>query len=153
MTDDVEPLFICLVAVAYHFWSKTSVQILCPILNRGSLSFLLMSCKCYISALSCVRQCIWRLCRSLPLCGLFSCHQLRAWAFVVGASLAVQSMGSLSFSSCSAWLSRCVSWAPEHRRSGHGAWVRCTVACGGFPDLGWNLCLLHWPVDSLPLGH
>ena len=24
------------------------------------------------------------------------------------------------------------------------------MACGIFPDQGWNLCLLHWQADSLP---
>ena len=27
------------------------------------------------------------------------------------------------------------------------------MACGIFSDLGSNLCLLHWQVDSLPLSH
>ena len=27
------------------------------------------------------------------------------------------------------------------------------VACGIFPDQGWNPCLLRWWADSLPLGH
>ena len=29
----------------------------------------------------------------------------------------------------------------------------CSAACGIFSDQGWNLCLLHWKVDSLPLSH
>ena len=33
----------------------------------------------------------------------------------------------------------------------HG--LSCSVACGVFPDQGWNPCLLHWQVDSLPLSH
>ena len=28
-----------------------------------------------------------------------------------------------------------------------------SVVCGIFPDQGWNLCLLHQLVDSLPLSH
>ena len=28
-----------------------------------------------------------------------------------------------------------------------------SVAHGIFSDPGWNLCLLHWQVDSLPLSH
>ena len=28
-----------------------------------------------------------------------------------------------------------------------------SVACGTFPDLGSNPCLLHWQVDSSPLSH
>ena len=33
----------------------------------------------------------------------------------------------------------------------HG--LRCSTACGIFPDQGLNPCLLHWQVDSLPLSH
>ena len=29
----------------------------------------------------------------------------------------------------------------------------CSSACGIFPDQGWNPCLLHWQMDSLPLSH
>ena len=29
----------------------------------------------------------------------------------------------------------------------------CSTACGIFSDQGSNPCLLHWPVDSLPLRH
>ena len=29
----------------------------------------------------------------------------------------------------------------------------CSSACGISPDQGWNPCLLHWQVDSLPLSH
>ena len=31
--------------------------------------------------------------------------------------------------------------------------LSCSAAHGTFPDQGWNLCLLHWQVDSLPLSH
>ena len=27
--------------------------------------------------------------------------------------------------------------------------LTCPTACGMVPDQGWNLCLLHWQVDSL----
>ena len=33
----------------------------------------------------------------------------------------------------------------------HG--LSCPVACGVFPDQGWNPCPLHWQVDSYPLYH
>ena len=33
----------------------------------------------------------------------------------------------------------------------HG--LRCSMACGIFPDQGLNPCLLHWQADSLPLSH
>ena len=26
--------------------------------------------------------------------------------------------------------------------------LSCSAACGIFPGQGWNLCLLHWQVDS-----
>ena len=29
----------------------------------------------------------------------------------------------------------------------------CSMACGIFPDQGWNPGLLHWQMDSLPLSH
>ena len=31
--------------------------------------------------------------------------------------------------------------------------LSCPTACGIFLDQGWNLCLLNWQVDSLPLSH
>ena len=31
--------------------------------------------------------------------------------------------------------------------------LRCPTACGIFPDQELNRCLLHWQVDSLPMGH
>ena len=31
--------------------------------------------------------------------------------------------------------------------------LSCLAACGIFPDQGFNLCLLHRQVDSLPLSH
>ena len=31
--------------------------------------------------------------------------------------------------------------------------VRCSVACGIFPDWGSNPCPLHWQADSQPLDH
>ena len=31
--------------------------------------------------------------------------------------------------------------------------LSCSEACGIFSDQGWNPCLLHWQVDSLPLSH
>ena len=33
----------------------------------------------------------------------------------------------------------------------HG--LSCSAACRTFPVRGWNLCLLHWQVESLPLSH
>ena len=29
----------------------------------------------------------------------------------------------------------------------------CSMACGIFPEQGWNPCPLHWQVDSSPLDH
>ena len=29
--------------------------------------------------------------------------------------------------------------------------LSCPIACGIFPDQGWNPCLLHWQADSQPL--
>ena len=30
--------------------------------------------------------------------------------------------------------------------------LSCSPACGIFPDQWWNLCLLHWQADSLPIS-
>lgn len=116
----------------------------------GSLSFLLMSCGS-ISALSCVRQCIFGgFAGSLPLCGLFSSPKVCVASRAAGS---LQSMG-LRRAAAATWPGAVAFPGPQSTgASGHGAWVRCTVACVGLPDPGWNLCLLHWPVDSLPLGH
>ena len=32
-------------------------------------------------------------------------------------------------------------------------WLSCFTSCEIFLDQGWNLCLLHWQEDSLPLSH
>ena len=48
----------------------------------------------------------------------------------------------------------CRAQALEHVGSvvvAHG--LSCPMACGIFPDQEWNLCLLHWQVDSQPLDH
>ena len=31
--------------------------------------------------------------------------------------------------------------------------LSCSVACGIFPNQGWNLCSLHGQADYLPLSH
>ena len=67
--------------------------------------------------------------------------------------------------SSSGELSHFGAWAPGHvgfsgcssvalelglSSCGAGYWHRlsCSVACGIFPDQGWNPCPLHWQVDS-----
>ena len=42
-------------------------------------------------------------------------------------------------------------WSSGSAVVAHG--FSCSSACGIFPDQGWNPCLLHWQVDSLPLSH
>ena len=42
--------------------------------------------------------------------------------------------------------------ALEHRLSSCGPWASCSMACGIFPNQGWNRYLLHQPADSLPLS-
>ena len=49
-------------------------------------------------------------------------------------------------------LSSCDSRALEHRLGTSGPQVSFSVACGIFPDQGWNPCFLHWQVDSLLLS-
>ena len=34
-----------------------------------------------------------------------------------------------------------------------GQGLRCSLAYGKFLNQGWNLCPLHWQVDSSPLDH
>ena len=49
-------------------------------------------------------------------------------------------------------LSGCDSWALGRGLSvAHG--LRCSAACGTFPDQGSDLCLLRWQVDASPLSH
>ena len=72
--------------------------------------------------------------------------------------LLLRSMGSrhVGCSSCSMrasvvvahGLSSCGSRALECRLSSCGARLRCSMACGIFPDQGSNLCPLHWQADS-----
>ena len=50
--------------------------------------------------------------------------------------------------------SRASSQAPECKLNSCGAYrLSCSTPCGILPDQGWNLCLLHWQVDFLPLSH
>ena len=66
------------------------------------------------------------------------------------------------FSCYGAWalgppdVTRCGTWTQQLRLPGSKAQVHgfgCCRACGIFPCQGWNPCLLHWQVDSLPLNH
>ena len=47
----------------------------------------------------------------------------------------------------------CGSQAPRHKLVVVAHGLSCSVACGIFPDQGWNLWLLHLPANSLPLSH
>ena len=42
MTNDVEYLILCLLAILYMFFGEISVQILCPFFKTGLLIFLLV---------------------------------------------------------------------------------------------------------------
>ena len=44
-------------------------------------------------------------------------------------------------------------WAVEHKPSNVAHGSGHFTACGVISDQGWNLCLLHWQADSLPLSH
>ena len=74
------------------------------------------------------------------------------WVFV--AMWALSNCSELAYSPAASFSFR---WPPllQLPRSVHNscAWLRCPTACGIFPDQGWNLCLLHWQADSLPLRH
>ena len=50
-------------------------------------------------------------------------------------------------------LCSCSSQALEHKLSGCGHGLSCSMASGFFLDQGLNPCLLYWQVDSLPLSH
>ena len=72
-------------------------------------------------------------------------------------SLAVES-GGHSLAEVSGLLFVVASLAVVHRLWGTQASavvahsLSCSMACGIFLDQGFNLCFLHWPLDSLPLG-
>ena len=58
------------------------------------------------------------------------------------------------FSCCAAQaLYTWVSEAAAHRLCSAVHRLSCSKACGVFPDLGSNLCSLHWQADSLLLSH
>ena len=76
--------------------------------------------------------------------------------FIAVASLVVEhgALGCTGFSSSGTWVQE--FWFLGSRaQTGsivvHG--LTCPEACGIFPDLGLNLCLLHWQADSLPWSH
>ena len=75
------------------------------------------------------------------------------------SSWGAQASRCRAFSCCGAGaagyagFSSCCSWAPGLRLRSSGARVRWATARGIFPDQGSNVCLLHWQVDSLSLGH
>ena len=81
------------------------------------------------------------------------------WVFVSvrGLSLVAASGGHPSSRCAGLSLSRpLLLQSTGSRRAGsvvvaHGP--RCSEACGIFPDLGSNPCLLHWQADSQPLRH
>ena len=62
------------------------------------------------------------------------------------------------FSRCRAWAGGCMGFRScgsrglEHSLNSCGAWLDWSAAAGVFPDQGSNSSLLHWQVDSLPLG-
>ena len=85
-------------------------------------------------------------------CSLIVVHGL----FIAVASLVVEhgALGCTGFSSSGTWVQE--FWFLGSRaQTGsivvHG--LTCPEACGIFPDLGLNLCLLHWQADSLPWSH
>ena len=56
-------------------------------------------------------------------------------------------------SSCSTWARCCAPglWSTGSVVVVHG--FSCSETRGIVPDQGWNLDLLHWRLDSLPLSH
>ena len=87
--------------------------------------------------------------------GLFSSCWEQGLLFVsVRGLLLLQSTGSrcTGFSSCGTGLGCCGSPPLETSSVGVVHGLSCSQACGIFPDQGWNLCHLHWQLDSLPLS-
>ena len=93
--------------------------------------------------------------RSLLLCGNCSKQELLSscdvWASYHGcfSHCGAQNPGSMGSGSCETWVPRLQSTGLAVMVHGLG----CFEACGILPDQGPNLCLLPWPVDSLPLSH
>ena len=73
---------------------------------------------------------------------------LRCTGFSLWWLLLLRSTGSrcAGFSSCGSRALECSSVVVAHG-------LRCSAACGIFPDQGLNPCPLHWQVDSYPLRH
>ena len=91
--------------------------------------------------------------RSSLLCKLFSsCIEQRLLSKLqcMGCSwqwlLFLLARGHVGFSGCG-------TLVLEHRLSSCGAKAQLLYGGGIFLDQGWNLCLLHWQVNSLPLSH
>ena len=91
--------------------------------------------------------------RSSLLCKLFSsCIEQRLLSKLqcMGCSwqwlLFLLARGHVGFSGCG-------TLVLEHRLSSCGARAQLLYGGGIFLDQGWNLCLLHWQVNSLPLSH
>ena len=90
---------------------------------------------------------IWLIFRIiLCFCSLFiyDCAGAFLWLLWMGHVL----QGAQGSETAARGLSSWDSWAlvVVHRLS-------CSAACGVFPDQGWNPCLLHRRVGSLPLSH
>ena len=106
------------------------------------------SCDCAGSSMGCR---LFASCGELGLL-LTVVHGL----LIVVASLAVEHglQGPQASLAATHRLSNCSLQAPEHMRSVVVAHrLSCSTACGIFQAQGWNLCLLHWQVDFVPLRH
>ena len=100
---------------------------------------------------------------SLLLGWLFSSCGKRAYSLVAVHELPVvvrgfsfygeQALGRSGFSSLGTCAQHYSSRALDTGSIVVERGLNCSKACGIFPDQGWNLCLLHWQADSLPLSH
>ena len=83
------------------------------------------------------------------LCGLFSSCAKQELLSGCGVGF------SLEASHCRAWAQGCFgfrscgTWAQQLWHSSFS----CSKPCRIFPDQGWNLHLLHWQANSLPLRY
>ena len=78
----------------------------------------------------------------LSSCGAWASH-CRSLSFY-----RPQTKRHASFSSCGAWAQQLWLPALEHWLNSCGMRLSCPVAYGIILDWGWNLCLLHWQVNS-----
>ena len=91
----------------------------------------------------------------LLLCGLFSSWWRAEATLVAGRELPIALASAVAEHGLyGKWASTVTVPGLESTGSivvAHG--FSCSMACGIFPDQGWNSCSLYWQADSLLLSH